>query len=179
MPRSQRGQRTTCRRQCGQLNRRPKFCIAPVDENGLDPPLNPARYCASEPCPAWLRGCGVGSCQQADAAGAASFSAARVYPVDLHVRFTQSAAARAPKTEPSQRPAVERLQPTVRLLHRNHNQAHKSANKRRFRQSPTLSRRIPQYIEFDAMPIEKHSVDDASRCALSPHMGGCMKWVAT
>ena len=37
MPWSQRGQRTTCCPQCAQLNRRPKFFIAAVDENGLDP----------------------------------------------------------------------------------------------------------------------------------------------
>ena len=41
LPWSQRGQRTTCRSQWAQLNRRPKFLIAAVDENGLDPRQNP------------------------------------------------------------------------------------------------------------------------------------------
>ena len=43
------------------------------------PPPEPARYCAYEPCPAWPGGCGAGRCQQANGAGAASFSLARVY----------------------------------------------------------------------------------------------------
>ena len=41
LPWSQRGQRTTCRSQWAQLNRRPKFLIAAVDENGLDPRQDP------------------------------------------------------------------------------------------------------------------------------------------
>ena len=89
-----------------------------ADENGVDPRPNPhdTAHMGRALHGSGGGGCGAGRCQQANGAGAASFSAARVYSRGSPCQLRGTAAASQPKQESRRPPAVDKQPAAARLL---------------------------------------------------------------